>query len=136
MRIANKMTNRKYKFIYKTTNNINGKIYIGQHITDRLNDGYKGSGIVIEQAFKKYGKHNFKIDILEFYEGDSKEEFNNLERSYIEKFDSINLEVGYNRTLCCGGGFLVIRKGFIDIQKKQKERLDLLIRERLFQKNQ
>ena len=28
-----------------------------------------------------------KMDILEFYEGDSKEEFNNLERSYIEKFD-------------------------------------------------
>lgn len=106
MRTANKMTNRKYKFIYKTTNNINGKIYIGQHITDRLNDGYKGSGIVIEQAFKKYGKHNFKMDILEFYEGDSKEEFNNLERSYIEKFDSINPEIGYNRTLCCGGGFL------------------------------
>ena len=48
MRTANKMTNRKYKFIYKTTNNINGKIYIGQHITDRLSDGYKGSGIVIE----------------------------------------------------------------------------------------
>lgn len=106
MRTANKMTNRKYKFIYKTTNNINGKIYIGQHITDRLSDGYKGSGIVIEQAFKKYGKHNFKMDILEFYEGDSKEEFNNLERSYIEKFDSINPEIGYNRTLCCGGGFL------------------------------
>ena len=65
MRTANKMTNRKYKFIYKITNNINGKIYIGQHITDRLNDGYKGSGIVIEQAFKKYGKHNAKFKKME-----------------------------------------------------------------------
>lgn len=128
MRTANKMTNRKYKFIYKTTNNINGKIYIGQHITDRLNDGYKGSGIVIEQVFKKYGKHNFKIDILEFYEGDSKEEFNNLERSYIEKFDSINPEVGYNRTLCCGGGFLgeeVYKKRFYRHSEEAKRKIGL-----------
>lgn len=128
MRTANKMTSRKYKFIYKTTNNINGKIYIGQHITDRLNDGYKCSGIVIEQAFKKYGKHNFKMDILEFYEGDSKEEFNNLERSYIEKFDSINPEVGYNRTLCCGGGFLgeeVYKKRFYRHSEEAKRKISI-----------
>lgn len=128
MRTANKMTNRKYKFIYKTTNNINGKIYIGQHITDRLSDGYKGSGIVIEQAFKKYGKHNFKMDILEFYEGDSKEEFNNLERSYIEKFDSINPEIGYNRTLCCGGGFLgeeVYKKRFYRHSEEAKRKISI-----------
>lgn len=128
MKTVNKMTNRKYKFIYKTTNNINGKIYIGQHITDRLNDGYKGSGIVIEQAFKKYGKHNFKMEVLEFYEGDSKEEFNKLERSYIEKFDSINSEIGYNRTLCCGGGFLgeeVYKKRFYRHSEEAKRKIGL-----------
>jgi hypothetical protein len=40
--------------IYKTTNNINGKYYIGQHITDNLDDGYIGSGRRLKIARKKY----------------------------------------------------------------------------------
>lgn len=68
------------------------------------------------------------MDILEFYEGDSKEEFNNLERSYIEKFDSINPEVGYNRTLCCGGGFLgedVYKKRFYRHSEEAKRKISI-----------
>lgn len=106
MRCVNKLAPRKYKFIYKTTNLVNGKIYIGQHATDIIRDGYKGSGIALKNAFKKYGRNNFKLEILEFYEGDSKEEFNELEQKYVEKFDSTNPEKGYNRTLCCGGGYI------------------------------
>lgn len=44
--------------IYKTTNLINGKIYIGQDSKDRPN--YYGSGKLIHRAIKKYGKENFK----------------------------------------------------------------------------
>ena len=43
-----------YYFIYRTTNLINGKYYIGQHHTEDLNDGYLGSGRVFIQAIKKY----------------------------------------------------------------------------------
>jgi hypothetical protein len=49
--------------IYKTTNLINGKIYVGQD--SKNNPKYLGSGIVLNHAIKKYGKDNFKKEILE-----------------------------------------------------------------------
>jgi hypothetical protein len=55
-----------YHFIYKTTNLINQKYYIGMHSTNDLNDGYIGSGTNLIRSIKKYGKHNFKFEIIEF----------------------------------------------------------------------
>jgi len=57
---------RKYHFIYKTTNLLNGKYYIGLHSTDDLNDGYLGSGRRLKYSIAKYGKDNHKREILEF----------------------------------------------------------------------
>jgi hypothetical protein len=57
---------KKYHFIYKTTNQINAKYYIGMHSTDDLNDGYIGSGTLLWHSIKYHGKENFKMDILEF----------------------------------------------------------------------
>ena len=62
MYCKNKLASRKYKFIYKMTNLVNGKIYIGQHVTDNLKDGYRGSGIVLKNALKKYGRSNFAVE--------------------------------------------------------------------------
>lgn len=51
-------------YIYRITNNINGKTYIGQHKYKKLNDYYMGSGKILKQAYKKYGKKNFTKEIL------------------------------------------------------------------------
>jgi len=54
-----------YYTIYKTTNLINNKIYIGKHIAYKdPNDRYFGSGDALKSAIKKYGKQSFKKEIL------------------------------------------------------------------------
>jgi hypothetical protein len=58
---------KKYHFIYKTTNLLNGKYYIGMHSTDDLSDGYMGSGKRLKRSLKKYGKENHVVTILEFF---------------------------------------------------------------------
>jgi len=57
---------KKYHFIYKTTCNITNKYYIGMHSTDKLDDGYLGSGRRLRYSINKYGKENHTREILEF----------------------------------------------------------------------
>ena len=47
---------KKYHFIYKTTDTRNGNFYIGMHSTKNLNDGYIGSGTRLKHLIYKHGK--------------------------------------------------------------------------------
>ena len=72
----------KFYGIYKITNLIDGKMYIGKHITSDIDDGYMGSGKRIKRAIKKYGEENFRKEWLMFCEDE--EELNYMERVYVD----------------------------------------------------
>ena len=62
-------------YIYKITNNVNGKSYIGQHkvpLHGEAFNRYMGKGIAIRAAINKYGKEKFTKEILEYIEDDEK----------------------------------------------------------------
>lgn len=91
------MSEKKHNYVYKITNLLNNKIYIGVHSTDDLNDGYMGSGRAITNAIKKYGVENFKKEILVDF--DTREVAYRLEKMLVdEKFinrkDTYNARVG------------------------------------------
>lgn len=78
--------------VYKITNMVNGKIYIGQ---EKRNKGhYFGSGLLIKKAILKYGKENFKKEILETCE--TKEELDEREIFWIAELNSTDQSIGYN----------------------------------------
>jgi len=81
-------------YVYKTTNLINYKIYIGVHKSKRKN--YLGSGKILKLAIKKYGRDNFKSEIIEHCE--SEEEMFSREKYWIKEYDSQNRLIGYNIT--------------------------------------
>lgn len=64
--MANLNEAKKHHFIYKTTNLLNDKFYIGMHSTSNLKDGYLGSGKRLRYSIRKHGKENFKTEILEW----------------------------------------------------------------------
>lgn len=90
-----------YYTIYKITNLVNSKIYIGMHQTNDLDDGYMGSGTYLNRAKEKYGLENFTKEYLHFL--DSYEEMRDKEKELVDK-DFLLREDVYNLTLGGEGG--------------------------------
>ena len=94
-----------YGYIYKTTNLINGKIYIGKHKVknNKFDESYYGSGIHLKNAINFYGKQNFIVEVVEWCE--TPEMLNEKEIFYIKEFSSTDADIGYNLQLGGVGGW-------------------------------
>lgn len=83
--------------IYKITNLINNKIYIGAHKTSNPLDNYFGSGIAIQQAIAKYGKNNFRKEILFIFDNEDdmyKKEREIVNENFVSDKNTYNLTIG------------------------------------------
>ncbi len=56
----------RYHIIYKTTNILNNKFYIGMHSTNNIDDDYIGSGRRLYNSIKAHGRVNHKTEILHY----------------------------------------------------------------------
>jgi len=99
--------------VYRITNKMNGKIYIGitnQGVATRwykhVSDANSDSIFPIHNAIRKYGKENFQIETIHLLSEDCDyEDLKNYERFWIAHYDSYNREIGYNLTLGGDGTF-------------------------------
>lgn len=87
--------------VYRTTNTINSRYYIGVHKTNNPHDSYMGSGLAIKRAIAAHGSHNFTKEIL--YTCDTREESCDKERELIS--ECINDPLCYNISYGGDGGW-------------------------------
>ena len=86
-----------YYTIYKTTNKINGKFYIGKHQTTDPNDSYYGSGIKLQLAIEKYGKDNFTKEVLFIFDNEhdmTQKEKEIITEEFVSRKDTYNVGIG------------------------------------------
>ena len=114
------MKNVEY-IVYKITNKLNGKVYIGQ-TTEGIEKRWKrhcgyqiNDGTYFHNAIKKYGAENFTIEIID--KAKNQEELNELEFFYINKYNNncYNTKFENNK---CGGDTLSHNKNLYKIRKK------------------
>ncbi len=87
--------------LYKITNKLNGKYYIGVHTGDIFKDDYWGSGIILKESIEKHGKENFEREIIK--QLNNKKEIYKLESEIVnEQF--IHNQQTYNVSLGGNGG--------------------------------
>ncbi len=88
-------------YVYKTTNNVNGKFYVGVHKSkDFLSDSYLGSGKILRLALDKYGAESFSKEVIASFDIESEayelEEII-VDSEFIQRDDTYNLVVGLVR---------------------------------------
>ena len=96
--------------IYKITNKINNKIYIGkvynrsaiERFKRHCNDAKPDARSSVDRAIYKYGKENFIVEVID--KANSLDELDNKEKFWISKYNSIDKNIGYNLTLGGDGG--------------------------------
>jgi group I intron endonuclease len=89
--------------IYKITNKVNGKVYVGLTVQGtrtrflhHLYEARSGSNFPVHCAIRKYGESNFDVETL--FEAQTHEELKQKEQEYIQLFNCFKTEFGYNLT--------------------------------------
>lgn len=85
----------KFGYIYKITNKINKKIYIGKKVGAEFDESYWGSGTKLRKALTEFGKENFDREIIEWCS--NKDILKERERYWISALNARDPEFGYNK---------------------------------------
>ena len=84
-----------YGYVYLTTNTVNNKKYIGRCKSSIFKGtDYLGSGLILTEAVKKYGKENFIVEMIDTAESDV--ELNQKEEYYIDLYNAVKDSNYYN----------------------------------------
>lgn len=105
-------------YLYKITNLVNERIYVGVHKTINENDGYMGSGKILKAAIRKYGIENFKKDVLEEFDTAAAmfaREAEIVNQAFVDRPDVYNIKCGGQ------GGFDHINNNVALRQAKNKK---------------
>lgn len=97
-------------YIYKYTNKITGKHYIGQtnnlqkrfngHKSEAFNPNASGYNLPFHCAIRKYGMDGFTYEVLEeIADGESQDFIDEREKYFIKEYHSLTSENGYNLTI-------------------------------------
>ena len=97
-RVRLRTINKHMKYIvYRITNLINQNFYIGAHQTNNIDDGYMSSSQVVKSAIIKYGKENFKKEVLHEFDNAVSmfaKEAEIVNESFVKRKDTYNLKTG------------------------------------------
>ena len=107
-----------YGYVYLTTNLINNKKYIGKRAKSEFDDSYLGSGKLLKRALSKYGKINFKCEVLKWCS--SLTELNESEKYFIKKFNAQERNDFYN--ISSGGDWGDITRGMSNKEYEEWKR--------------
>lgn len=81
-------------YVYKTTNIVTGKIYVGMHSTEYIFDEYLGSGSLFQLDYNKWGKSNYKKEILKEFSTRKKAEAYEkmkLNQQFVDSMKTLNI---------------------------------------------
>lgn len=115
-----------YYTVYKTTNLVNGKQYIGAHRSKNPNDSYLGTNRVLKRAIKKHGIKNFKKEILFIFDNEIdmfKKEKELVTEEFCQREDTYNIGEGGRGWTGLGQYIVDNRIGILELSFEERSKI-------------